>query len=175
MILLTHGHWDHAGGAAGLRTATKAPVALHRADVDLVRRGDNGVLRPTNLTGRLIRPFVDERFPPFEPDVLIENEIDLRDFGVAARVLFTPGHSAGSLSVLTADGEAVIGDLLMGGWFGGWLFPRSPGLHYFAEDRGQLHASIAKLLAASPRIIHPGHGGPLDPAAVAKRQGQHHR
>src|SRR5438105_299721 len=72
LILLTHGHWDHAGGAAQLRAVTKAPIALHRADVELVRKGHSNALTPTNLTARLIRPFVDPAFPPFEPDLLIE-------------------------------------------------------------------------------------------------------
>lgn len=35
LILVTHGHWDHAGCAARLREATKAPIAIHRADADL--------------------------------------------------------------------------------------------------------------------------------------------
>ena len=169
LILPTHGHWDHAGAAAQLRQQTGAPIALHRADADLVRRGNNGVLKPTNFMGRLLLPFVDRGFPPFEPDLLLDAEIDLKDFGVAARILFTPGHSPGSISVLTAAGEMMVGDLIMGGWFGGRLFPTRPGLHYFADDLPQLHASIRKVLAATPTAIHPGHGGPLDPAAVARR------
>ena len=59
LLLLTHGHWDHAGGAAQLQKELRAPVALHRADAELARRGVNGLLKPTNFTGRLIRPFVD--------------------------------------------------------------------------------------------------------------------
>jgi glyoxylase-like metal-dependent hydrolase (beta-lactamase superfamily II) len=168
LILLTHGHWDHAGGAAQLKAVTMAPIALHRADADLVRKGHNGSLKPTCLMGRLLLPFVNRGFPAFEPDVLIDEEMDLSAFGVAGRVLFTPGHTPGSISVLTNEGEAIVGDLLMGGWFGGWLFPSRPGLHYFAEDVGQLHASIGKVVAVS-RVIHPGHGGPLDPSDVASR------
>lgn len=169
LILLTHGHWDHAGGAAQLKAAMQAPIAIHRADADLVRRGTNGTLMPTNLTGRLILPFVNKPYPPFEPDLLIDDEMDLSNFGVAARILFTPGHTPGSLSVQTAEGEMIVGDLLVGGWFGGWLFPTTPGLHYFADDLAQLHASVQKVLAAAPSVIHPGHGGPLDPEAVARR------
>jgi glyoxylase-like metal-dependent hydrolase (beta-lactamase superfamily II) len=169
LILLTHGHWDHAGGAAQLKAAMKVPVALHHADVDLVRTGTNGPLKPTSLFGRMIRPFISPAFPPFEPDLLIEDEFDLRRFGVAARIMFTPGHTAGSISVLTEDAQMIVGDLIFGGCLGGWLFPTRPGLHYFADDLLQLHASIAKVLAASPSIIHPGHGGPLDPLAVARR------
>lgn len=169
LILLTHGHWDHAGGAAQLRTATKAPIAIHRADAEQVRHGSNGCVKPTCLMGHLIRTFVNRGYPAFEPDLLLDAEIDLHEFGVAARIVFTPGHTPGSISVLTQAKELIVGDLLMGGYFGGWLLPTRPGLHYFADDLDQLRASVGKVLDLGPSVVHPGHGGPLDPRAIAQR------
>ncbi len=169
LILLTHGHWDHAGGAAQLRAATKAPIAIHRADAELVRHGINGPARPTSLMGYFVRTFVNRGYPAFEPDLVLDAEIDLREFGVAARVVFTPGHTPGSISVLTQGGEIIVGDLLMGGYFGGWLAPTRPGLHYFVDDLDQVRASVRKVLELAPRIVHPGHGGPLDPRAIAQK------
>jgi glyoxylase-like metal-dependent hydrolase (beta-lactamase superfamily II) len=167
LILLTHGHWDHAGGAKALRDATKAPIALHRKDLELVRQGNNGSTKPTCTMGFIIRAFVDRSFPPFEPDIVIEDEMDLGPFGVDARVLLTPGHTPGSISVLTAEGDAIVGDLLMGGWLGGKIFSKRPGLHYFADDVEQLKASLRYVLSLKPRWLHPGHGLPLDPAQSA--------
>lgn len=168
LILLTHGHWDHAGGASALQAATGAPVALHRADAELARRGTNGVLKPTSLMGWLLRPFFNPDYPPIQPDILLDKEIDLGEFGAAARVVFTPGHTAGSISVLTAHCEAIVGDLMMGGYFGGWLFPSIPGPHYFADDLGAVGRSVRRLLDLGARVVHPGHGGPLDARAVAR-------
>lgn len=158
LILCTHGHWDHAGGATQLKAATGAPIAVHRADADKVRRGDNGILKPANLAGYFVLPLLNLGYPAFEPDVLIDDEIDLSSYGVAARIVFTPGHTLGSVSVLSADGAMIVGDLLMGGWLGGWLFPTWPGLHYAADDLDQIYASVRKVLALGPNVIHPGRG-----------------
>jgi hydroxyacylglutathione hydrolase len=162
LIVLTHGHWDHAGGAAQLREQTGTPVAIHRGDLDLVRTGTNGHVKPNSLMGHFIRTFIDRGYPPFEPDIVIENDRELQSFGIDAQVIATPGHSAGSISVLTDERDIIVGDLIMGGWFGGWLFPKSPGLHYFVENLGALKASVSRVLALSPRQIFPGHGGPFD-------------
>jgi glyoxylase-like metal-dependent hydrolase (beta-lactamase superfamily II) len=87
-------------------------------------------------------------------------------------VLGTPGHTAGSVSVLTAAGEAIVGDLLMGGFAGGKLLPHHPTLHYFAEDLPTLRASVRRLLGHAPRRIFVGHGGPLRAGAVSKQFGE---
>jgi glyoxylase-like metal-dependent hydrolase (beta-lactamase superfamily II) len=168
LILHTHGHWDHAGSTAQFRTVTEAPLAIHGADAPMMRRGDNGVLRPTTITARVLRPLLDRRYPGTEPTLLLDRERDLHEFGVAARILLTPGHTAGSISVLTDAGDALIGDLLMGGYFGGWLLPHRPGLHYFADDVSVVRASIRKVLDQRPARLYPAHGGPLDPAVVER-------
>ncbi len=168
LILHTHPHWDHAGSTAQFRRITSAPAAVHVADAPMARRGDNGTLRPNSRFARVLRPLVDGRCPGFEPDLLIEREIDLAEFGVAAHVVFTPGHTAGSISVLTADGDIMVGDLLMGGYFGGWLRPGRPGLHYYADDVEMVCASVRKVLALGPRRIYPAHGGPFAPGSVER-------
>src|SRR3954447_230323 len=41
-IVLTHAHPDHVGGAAALRAATGAPIAMHPLEAGLARRGATG-------------------------------------------------------------------------------------------------------------------------------------
>lgn len=68
LILLTHGHVDHFGSAAELKRLTGAPVAIHEAEAEHLRRGRNPHLPPTGLEGRLVRPFLKHEAPPVEPD-----------------------------------------------------------------------------------------------------------
>ena len=172
LIVHTHAHWDHCGSTRQLQQWTRAPVAVHRADADMMRRGNNGNLKPIGWSAWLLKPILDRPFPGLVPDILLDDDSDLSPFGVQARVMATPGHTPGSISVLTETGEAIVGDLVMGGFWGGKLLPSHPNYHYFAEDLGLLHASIGKLLERGPSRILPGHGGPLDPARVARRFGK---
>lgn len=164
LILLTHGHSDHAGSAADLRAALDAPVAMHAGDLDLVRRGTNGDFVNMGLEAAMSRRFVDRPFPAFEPDILLEEGSDLSAFGLDAQLLHTPGHSDGSLTLLFGDGMAVAGDILRGGVLGGKLLSGRPAYPYFMPSPThlpQLHDSIRRVLGAGTQELLVGHGGPI--------------
>jgi hydroxyacylglutathione hydrolase len=168
LIMHTHAHWDHCGSTRELKEWTNAPTAVHAGDAETMVRGDNGELKAAGWAGSALKPFMDKHYPGVVPDLILEDNMDLGPFGIAARVITTPGHTPGSVSLLTAQGDAIVGDLFMGGYWGGTLLPRRPTYHYFADDLPALRASIDKLLNLSPVHFFPGHGGPLDPATVAR-------
>jgi glyoxylase-like metal-dependent hydrolase (beta-lactamase superfamily II) len=89
-------------------------------------------------------------------------------FGVAGRILATPGHTAGSISVLLDEGDLLAGDLLMGGFLGGYVQERTPGLTYFIDDLEQNLASIRTVLELPITTVFVGHGGPLDPVQIRR-------
>jgi len=89
-VVLTHGHFDHVGGAWACR-ATE--VLMHEADL----------------------PYVDQFFPGHPPIDRFLAEGD--EVAPGLTVLHTPGHSPGSI-VLVADGALFAGDLLFAGSVG---------------------------------------------------------
>ena len=169
LLLHTHAHTDHAGSTRALRERLRVPAAVHAADAGKMRVGDSSPLVPLRLSSRIMSLFLDPRFPAVEPDLIVEEGYSLKEFGIPATVVHTPGHTPGSISVLFDDGRAIAGDLMMGGWLGGAYRREEPGYHYYAEDVGELRRSIRKLLERGAKTIYLGHGGPLDAARVRER------
>jgi hydroxyacylglutathione hydrolase len=155
LILLTHGHSDHAGCAAELRRRTGAQIALHAGDVALVRTGSNGVLASHDALGRLLRPFVDEPFEGFEPDLVFREGLSLEPHGLRARVLPTPGHTPGSVSLVLGGGEALIGDVLRGSF----VWPNRARPAFFCNDPETNTRSLVRLAREGLLRCHPGQFG----------------
>lgn len=162
LIVLTHIHFDHAGTAAKIQEIAKCPIAVHHLEVDNFEKGKNAPIVPIHPIGKAMNPFMGMEFHPAHADISFENEMDLSEFKVNARVISTPGHTPGSLSVLTADNQAIVGDLIGGGWPLGQLQPEKPRYHYWASSMEDVQSSLEKVFSYQPRKIYVGHGGPLD-------------
>lgn len=169
LVVLTHGHADHAGGSVELRELSGAPIALHPADAPTAARGRNDPLHPTSLTARLMRPLVDPPFPPFTADIALDQPLDLRTHGIAGRVEPLPGHTPGSVVVLLDSGDALVGDLLRGGHLAGAVRPALPLEHYYAQDRGAVRAALEHVLDLGVDRLFLGHGGPVRADDVRRR------
>ncbi|MFD0379322.1 MBL fold metallo-hydrolase [Streptomyces sp. NPDC127112] len=169
LIVLTHGHIDHFGSAAELSRLTGAPVAGHVADLGPYRSGRvREPYLPTGPMGRLMarNGKLHARAEPVEPEVLLRGETDLSDYGIEARVMPTPGHTAGSVSVLTGQGDLVAGDLIANSFMG--LIPGRPASPPFHDDPVGNLASLKRMLGLDPTRLHVGHGSPLEPARVRR-------
>jgi glyoxylase-like metal-dependent hydrolase (beta-lactamase superfamily II) len=156
-LVLTHAHFDHAGSAARLQGKYKAKVIAHIAEKPFLAKGENNAVGGTNALTRLVvaglgKHFVRRaRYEPCRPDIQVDPSFDLREFGFKAYALHTPGHTAGSLSVIVDDEIALVGDAMFG-IFPGSVFPP------YAMDARELVKSWGKLLAAKCRLFLPAHG-----------------
>ncbi|MCB0187293.1 MAG: MBL fold metallo-hydrolase [Caldilineaceae bacterium] len=162
LILHTHVHSDHVGSTQALLAQAVAPVAFHQDDLPLARHGTNGKLTGVGLRGRVMAPlFANRPFDAPTADLWLTEGMRLDAYGVQGTVLHTPGHTPGSVSVLLDDGQAIVGDLLMGGYMGGILWPTKPNPHYFTADLAQNRASLQRILKLATHTLYVGHGGPL--------------
>jgi len=167
LVVLTHGNIDHAGNCAHLRRTHDVPIAIHRQDAEMVRTGAMDVGRKrapdrhtvafrfmtwaAELLSKLKRAGVE--FETFEPDVLLEDGQDLSAYGLNARVVHLPGHSSGSIGILTGDGDLFCGDLLVN--------VLGPSLHYYIDDLVRANESVRELGGLGAETVYPGHGKPF--------------
>lgn len=168
LIVLTHGDYDHAGNAAYLRMRYGAKIAMHGDDRELV---ENPTLpkwmesfQYHSLVYRLVfwllnktitkvtQKAIDD-FEPFTPNVLLNDGFDLSSYGLDATVIHVPGHTKGSIAILTKSGELIAGDTFSN--------HKRPSKAENAIDFKQLSMSVKKLRNFTIKTVYPGHGNPF--------------
>lgn len=156
LILLTHGDFDHSGNAAYLRIKYGSKIAMHPADSGVVEHGEIFWNRKKDfcLLGKIISLVLGfGRKEKFVPDLLVEDGADLSGYGFQAKVVYIPGHSSGSIGVLTNTGDLFCGDLIVN--------PGVPAPTTIIDDPAVARASIQKLLEMNVNTVFPGHGKPF--------------
>ena len=156
LIVLTHGDFDHTGNAAYLRQRFGASIAMHADDAAMLEQGDMFLNRKS--PNRLVRQLVPIlfRFGQSErckPDLLVEAGYDLSGYGYDAKILLIPGHSQGSIGILTTNGDLFVGDLLEN--------TKQPAFNSIMDDLAAARASVEKLKGLKVKTIYPGHGQPF--------------
>ncbi|MBL8258295.1 MAG: MBL fold metallo-hydrolase [Candidatus Competibacteraceae bacterium] len=100
-LLLTHCHYDHSGGAAGLRERLGCPVIAHDLDADFLERADNEVTAASWYGAKMCPCPVDRRLSG------ARQILTLGERSITA--LHIPGHSPGSLAFwVESDGQTVL-------------------------------------------------------------------
>jgi hydroxyacylglutathione hydrolase len=160
IILLTHGDFDHSGNAAYLREKYNAKIAMHIDDEGMVEKGDLFYNRNANflmrMMGKIILFFLRgglKKEARFTPDLLIDESYDPTEFGLDATVVFIPGHSKGSIGILSSTGDLFCGDLLEN--------TKKPAKNSLIADKKAFYESVEKLKGLKISTVYPGHGEPF--------------
>ncbi len=142
-LILTHAHCDHIAGVSDVRRAFPGiRVLLHEAERDWL---GSPML---NLSAAMGAPVIAD-----PPDALLAGGEELELGPTRWRVLHTPGHSPGGITLHEErEGIALVGDTLFQGSIGRFDFPTS--------DADALLASIKSVLYRLPgeTRVYPGHG-----------------
>jgi hydroxyacylglutathione hydrolase len=151
-IVLTHADIDHVGSLAPLKRATGAAIAIHAADAPALAGTGPGKKR-SGAVGLLMAAM-----PRFFPLEHVQADVELNDGDTVGgfRVLHTPGHTPGSIT-LHRDGVVFSGDALLSDAEG----HESPPRKAMSGDWEQAQRSADKIRALGYRVLLTGHGEPV--------------
>ncbi len=141
-IINTHGHFDHVGANKRMKEVTGADLIIHPLDAPMLSQ-----LSATAAAWGMS----SDNSPP--PDRTIEDGDEIQVGTITLKVLHTPGHTRGGIS-LHADSAVFVGDTLFAGSVGRTDFP--------GGDFNVLKTSIHEKLFTldDETTVYPGHMGP---------------
>jgi len=155
LIVLTHGHGDHIGGVPQLRAAFRdAKLAAGADEAPLLADVDRNLSR--DICGEAVAPV---------PDLLLKDGDTLTLGALCFRVLDTPGHTPGGISLYT---EAIDDGLFEDDEYTGTLFPGDTLFHgsigrtdFPGGDFEALKNSVRAKYYTLPddTVVLPGHMG----------------
>ncbi len=141
-IVNTHGHFDHVSANKKMKEATGAPISIHPLDAPML----------TSLSASAAAWGMSAEDSP-APDKTIEDGDTIEVGNLTLKVLHTPGHTPGGVSLLV-DEAVFVGDTLFQGSIGRTDFPGGN----FETLRESIHSKLFTLDDAV--TVYPGHNQP---------------
>lgn len=142
-VLLTHGHFDHAGAAKEVAQHFKIDIYAHESEKETLETPDVNLIT-----------MVDSIPQQYHADIFLKDEQVLQLAGYEIKVLFTPGHTVGGICFyIASEGVLFSGDSLFYESVGRTDFPKG--------SASELIRSVKEKLFPLPKdtIVYPGHNG----------------
>ena len=166
MILLSHAHFDHIGGAAALQAMTGAPVYMSKEDTRFM----------AEYPDETIALDPDSRPQTFTPDCFYDDSTPVRLGDIEIRTLLTPGHTIGCTSFFWKETNPVSGDVYTIAMHGG-VGTNTMNDEYYAGTsvltpalRDRFLADAQKISAIHVDIALPSHPDQIE---ILDRAGQY--
>ena len=162
LVIITHGDWDHTGNYSMLQEKYKAKIAMHSADAFMaegqvfLKRKIRTLSRRIFFRFRMLMMKLQKNkisFNKFKPDILLANGQNMGEYGFDAKIIHIPGHTKGSIGILTAEGDLFAGDTLVN--------RNKPDSAEIIENLQELENSIDMLKKMNIKMVYPGHGRPF--------------
>ena len=153
-IINTHGHFDHIGGNKFLKEETGASILIHQQEKDFLTEPDQNLSRFIGGAD-ITSPPADDYLEPGEQIIIGKQKFE---------VLFTPGHSPGSVSLYCAKEKILFcGDLIFKNGVGRTDLP--------GGQQQKLQESINNIILQLPEetVVYPGHGAKTTVGDFKKR------
>jgi len=166
-LLLTHYHDDHAGFARQLKDEFNINLIVQEKSINHLKEGDSGVSEdeyPLNRRVEILMNFFMKfhknfKFPPVtvgQNDYIVDGDDCklLRKLGVHGDIIYTPGHTTDSMSVIMDNGDTFCGDVAMN-------FLRFTGIKHrpiYINSIEDVFKSWNKMLKKGAKTIYPAHG-----------------
>lgn len=158
LIILTHVHYDHAKALADLKKVTGASVISGFPENKLLELGSSPLPQGINLFSKTMSAIGQlagvGKFKPLHADIVVDNTFPLNEYGINGKIIPTPGHTEGSISIIVDNETAIVGDT---------MFNIGPGsiIPPFANDLTSLYESWEMLYRMRIQTFYPGHGKPI--------------
>lgn len=158
LIVLTHGHFDHAENAARISNALGIPVGMNEKDCNLIRSNTEQMLSAESLLGKLVlsaslKEFSIRTLEEFKPDILLNDGESLSSYGINAKIMALPGHTDGSIGIDVDGAFLMVGDALMNMFY--------PTVSMLFHNKNDMLESAGKIGRMGNKIIYFGHGRPV--------------
>lgn len=168
LIVLTHGDIDHVFNADYIKNKYNAKIAIHKEDAYLVERPTpkdfmdslkyrsfifKVVAKIMNKAFYKIAVKTTNEFKTFIPDIFINEKFKLLDYGFDGEVIHIPGHTKGSIGILTKEHDLIVGDVFANN--------KKAEIALNAIDFKELNKSIEKLKLLNVNTVYVGHGKPF--------------
>ena len=150
MIVITHGHADHAGGCVYLQERYSVKVGVNPKDKIVTKK-----LKGDTVMGGVMAFFTNLAKPvTTKPDIALTDGMTLDEYGIPGKIIELPGHTDGSIAILLDDGRFIAGDVFFN-------FSK-PTLPHIAVDFDAMNSNRERLINLGITTVYPGHGKPFE-------------